>query len=153
MLSGTGTVTFGTNPGNRLNAHGNNGNAPATLTVASTITVNGGSGNIGGYFSNDSGIFDGTITVASGQTLTIQGSNWVNNGTITAAGATVNLAGSFTLAALAISAPSGAAVNLTGTLNNTGTTLALAPAMGNWRLLEAQSPVARSPKPADLSWH
>ncbi len=134
-LSGTGTVTFGSNAGNRLNAVGNNGNAPATLTVASGISIEGGSGIIGGYYSNDSAVFDGPITVASGQTLTIQGSGWINAGTITAAGATVNLGGSFTTGALGNFSAAGAAVNLTGTLNNAGTTLALSPAIGAWRLL------------------
>ena len=105
MLSGTGTVTFGTNTNNRLEALGNGGNAPATLTIASTITVNAGSGKIGGNYSNDSGILDGYITLATAETLTIQGTGWVNNGTISAAGATVDLAGSFAPAARALSAP------------------------------------------------
>ena len=92
--------------------------------------------------------------MASGQTLTIQGTNWVNNGTITATGATVNLAGSFTPAAYGNFQRHGATVNLTGTLNNTGTTLALAPAIGNWRLLGgtiAGGTIRR--KRRYLSWH
>ena len=101
-LSGTGTVTFGTSTVNHLEAYGPN--TAATLTIASGIIVQGGSGTVGGYYSADSLVNDGTITSASGQTLTIQGSNWVNNGTITAHGATVNLGGSFTTAAWATSA-------------------------------------------------
>ena len=151
-LSGTGTVTFGSSTGNRLNAVGNNGNAPATLTVASGISIKGGSGIIGGFYSNDSAVFDGPITVASGQTLTIQGSNWVNAGTITAAGATVNLGGSFTTAAVGKFSATGAAVNLTGTLNNAGTTLALSPSIGAWRLLGGTIAGGRSPRPAVRSW-
>src|SRR5207244_2053431 len=61
--------------------------------------------------------------------------NWVNNGAITANGATVNLVGTFTVAALGNFSASGSVVNLQGTLNNAGTTLPLAPAIGAWRLL------------------
>ena len=132
-LSGTGTVTFGTSTVNYLEAFGPN--SAATLTIGSGITVQGGSGTVGGYYSADSLVNDGTITSASGQTLTIQGSNWVNNGTITANGATVNLGGSFTTAALGNFSASGSTVNLVGTLNNAGATLALSPAIGAWRLL------------------
>ncbi len=132
-LSGTGTVTLGTSISNYLEAYGPN--TAATLTIGSGITVEGGSGTVGGYYSADSLVNDGTITSASGQTLTIQGSNWVNNGTITTNGATVNLGGSFTTAALGNFNASGSTVNLVGTLNNAGATLALSPAIGAWRLL------------------
>ncbi len=126
-------MTFGTSTINDLEAYGPD--TAATLTIGSGITVQGGSGTVGGYYSADSLVNDGTITSASGQTLTIQGSNWVNNGTITANGATVNLGGSFTTAALGNFSASGGAVNLAGTLNNAGATLALSPAIGAWRLL------------------
>ena len=131
-LSGTGTVTLGTSTSNYLKAYGPN--TAATLTIGSGITVQGGSGTVGGYYSTDSIVNNGTITSASGQTLTIQGSNWVNNGTITANGATVNLGGSFTTAALGSFSASGSTVNLTGTLNNANTTFTLSPAIGAWKL-------------------
>src|SRR5208283_5985977 len=109
-LSGTGTVTFGSSTGNALDAYGSS--TVATLTLAGGITVQGGSGNVKGYFSADSVINEGGITIPSGQTftlggtkhgtitatgttLTLGGTNWVNNGTIAATGATVNLGGSF----------------------------------------------------------
>ena len=77
----------------------------------------------------------GTVrSVARCVAKAIQGTDRVNDGTITAAGATVNLGGSFTTAALGNFSATGAAVNLTVTLNNAGTTLALSPALGNWRL-------------------
>ena len=134
-LSGTGTVTLGTSTTNYLDAFGPN--TAATLTIGSGITVQGGSGTVGGYYSADSLVNDGTITSASGQTLTIQGSNWVNAGTITANGAIVDLEGSFTTAALGNFTAVGGAVNLMGTLNNAGATLALSPVIGAWRLLGA----------------
>ena len=125
-------MTLGTSTSNYLKANGPN--TAATLTIGSGITVQGGSGTVGGYYSDDSFVNDGTITSASGQTLTIQGSNWVNNGTITANGATVNLGGSFTTAALGNFSASGSTVNLTGTLNNANTTFTLSPAIGAWNL-------------------
>ncbi len=131
-LSGNGTVTLGTSTNNYLEAFGPN--TAATLTIGSGITVEGGSGTVGGYYNADSVVNDGTITSASGQTLTILGSNWVNNGTITANGATVNLGGSFTTAALGSFSASGSTVNLTGTLNNANTTFTLSPAIGAWNL-------------------
>ena len=122
-LSGTSTVTFGSSINNSLQAYGPN--VVATLTIGSGITIQGGSGQVVGYYAADSIINNGTITIPSGQTLTIggsnwvnnatitangatvtiQGSNWANNGTITANGGTVNLGGSFTVAAWATSAP------------------------------------------------
>jgi pimeloyl-ACP methyl ester carboxylesterase len=133
-LAGSGTVTFGSNTSNALYARGNDGSLPVTLTIGSGISLQGGSGTVGGYYNNDSLVNDGNISIQSGQALTIQGSNWDNNGQITVAGATVNLGGSFTVAALSNFSATGATVNLTGTLNNTATTLALAPALGNWYL-------------------
>ena len=134
-LAGTGTVVAGANSANDLYAQGNNGNAPATLTIASGITVQGGTVTVSGYYGNDLFVNQGTITVPSGQTLTLGGSSWTNTGTITANGATVNLRGSFTFAALGNFAATSGAVNVIGTLNNTGTTLPLAPAIGAWRLV------------------
>jgi hypothetical protein len=134
-LSGTGTVTFGTHTSNRLAAEGDGGSNPVTLTIASGITMQGGSGGIGAFYSKDSFVNNGTLTTPSGQTLVLNGFNWVNNGTVTANGATVNLSGTFTVAALGNFSASGGVVNLQGTLNNAGTTLPLAPAIGAWRLL------------------
>jgi hypothetical protein len=75
----------------------------------------------------------------------IQGTDRVNDGTSTAAGATVNFGGSFTTAALGNFSGTGAAVTLTGTLNNAGTTLARSPAVptGGWKV--GRLPVGPSP--------
>ena len=54
---------------NRLKGRGNNGNNPTTLVIAAGMTVQGGSGLVGGYYSNDTFVNDGTITISSGQTL------------------------------------------------------------------------------------
>src|SRR5208282_1873285 len=99
-------------------------------TLAGGITVQGGSGNVKGYFSADSVINDGVITIPSGQTFTLGGTN---NGTITATGTTLTLGGTNWVNNGTIAA-SGATVNLTRTLNNAGTTLTLSPGLGAWRL-------------------
>ena len=77
-----------------------------------------------------------TIT-ATGATLNLgDGSNgWTNTGTIHATDSTVNLGGAWTLAGLGTFNRTGGTVNLTGTLDNTGGTLALDAATGSWNLL------------------
>ena len=127
-LAGSGTVTFGSNTSNELYAQGDDSSNPVTLTIGSGIKVQGGSGILGGNYANDSFVNDGVITIPSGQTLHFGGgANWVNNGTITANGATVYLLGVFSFAALGTFSASGGLVNLDGTLNNAGATLPLAP--------------------------
>jgi hypothetical protein len=133
-LGGSGKVVFGGSASNALYAYGNGGSTGAILTLASGITVQGGSGIISGEFSKDSIVNNATITVGSSRTLTVGGLNWVNNGTITATNATVNLGGSFTTAHLGSFSASGSTVNLTGALDNSSATLALAPALGAWQL-------------------
>ena len=70
----------------------------------------------------------------AGQTLTLNGT-WSNTSTINVAGGTLNLGGTFTVAGLGTYTRTGGAVNLTGTLDNTGTALALDAASGSWNLL------------------
>ncbi len=133
-LSGTGVVTFGNSVNNGLIE---NGNGTVTLTIGSGITIQGGSGSIsgaGGYGQIQSIINQGTVNIASGQTLTLGGIGWSNTGTITADGATVNLSGSFTTAGLGTFSAVGGTVNLTGTVDNTGNTLTLNSALGSWYL-------------------
>src|SRR5439155_19931889 len=116
-LGGAGTVTFGGSSSNTLYAKASSG--AATLTIASSITVQGGSGSITGYNNTDTFVNNATITIPSGQTLTLGGANWLNAGAITANGATVNLGGSFAMANLGTFGLTGATVNLTGTFDNT----------------------------------
>ncbi len=102
------------------------------------------------------------LTLAAGQTLSLSGSwtlpagdsitasgatlnlgdqsssstnGWSNAGTIGATNSTVNLGGLFTLAQLGTFTRSGGTVNLAGTLDNTGTTLALDATTGSWNLV------------------
>ena len=55
-------------------------------------------------------------------------------GTITATNSTVNLGGAFTVAGLGTFQASGDTINLLGTVNNTGSTLALSGSTGSWNL-------------------
>ena len=76
-------------------AQGNNGNKPSTLTIGSGVTIEGGSGTIGGYYGGDSVIFDGTLVAntpggivtlgGGGSSKTLQGYTAItasNGGTI-----------------------------------------------------------------------
>jgi hypothetical protein len=86
-------------------------NGPWSNAAGSTIAVNGGTVNLGSA-SNA----------------------WSNSGTIAATGATVNLGGSFTLATLGSFQYPGSTINLKGTLDDTGTGLALDADTGSWNL-------------------
>jgi hypothetical protein len=134
-LTGTGMVILGGSPNNWLEAKGPAG---STLTIDSGITIQGGSGAVTGD-SDNSVVLNGTINVPAGKSLSL-GLNywpntWVNNGTITAAGgSTVILGGTVTTAGLGNLSATGATVRVQGTLDNTGATLNLAPALGVWYL-------------------
>lgn len=76
----------------------------------------------------------GTIEVQPGGTFTWNGS-WTNQGTLRPNEATLNLGGSFTLARLGTVVRTGGTLNVTGTLELGGETLALNAATGPWRLV------------------
>ena len=107
-----------------------------TNATGSTITVDGATLGLSGAWTNAAG---GSITVTGG-TLNLgdQSSSstnaWSNAGTITASNTTVNLGGVFTLAGLGMFNQTADTVNLVGTLNNMGTTLALGSTTGSWNL-------------------
>ena len=90
----------------------------------------------------DAGTLAGTGTlIVDGGTLAFSGSNWTNSSTIDLESGTLNLGGSFTMIQLGIfTRLNGTAgtVNVTGTLDLTGTTLVLDTAnngLGTWNLL------------------
>ena len=83
--------------------------------LGATITANGGTLDLGDQYSSSANV-------------------WSNAGTITATNSTVNLGGLFTLADLGTFNRTGGMVNLVGTLDNTGTTLALNATTGSWNL-------------------
>ena len=161
-LGGSGTVVFG-NAYSSYNCAENAlrlVTGGTTLTIGSGITVRGQYGQIGystciggpanvsvvnqGTISCD--VSGGTITVnaqpftnqglaqgINGGTLTLNGT-WSNSGMLVESGGTLNLGGSFSLAALGTLNRTNGTVNLTGTLNNTNTTLTLNALTGSWVL-------------------
>ncbi len=88
-----------------------------------------------GVWTNDAGA---TVSVTGnsdhGGGLSLEGNGWSNAGAITMTNSSVFLGGSFTLATLGAFGRSGGTVNLTGTLTNIGTTLALNNTTGTWML-------------------
>ena len=136
-LGGTGQIIFGggTYPGNIIYAQGGNTVATAaTLTIGPNITVQGSEGGtIAGQYPQDSIINQGTIDAdASGQTITVSGSNWVNTGLLEAAdNGMLNLGGTFTTSGMGTFNGTGGTVNVTGALDNTGSTLVLTAATGS----------------------
>ena len=87
-LSGTGTITFGTNAFNAINDSG-------SLTIGAGITITGQNGLIG-YNNGGSEsplVIEGTVAaVTSGAIIQIYGTNWTNSGTIEATtGGEINL--------------------------------------------------------------
>src|SRR5262249_7030144 len=123
----------------------------ANLTIGADILVHGKNGQINfgiqafanqGTISADTaggtillaGLSNsGTIPCSSRSTLILQGT-CSNSNIISANGGTVNLGGSFTLAGLGTVDGSSGTVNLTGTLDTGGGTLAFTAATGSWNL-------------------
>ena len=93
--------------------------------AGATITINPST------FTNQ-----GTLAASNGGTLTV-GGTWstTSDSTISVTGGTLNLGGVFPIAPWGTFNRSGGTVNLVGTLNNTGTTLALNGSTGSWNLL------------------
>ena len=158
-LTGSGTINLGASTNNIIYAEGNNGNIPGTLTIGSGITIQGKSGFVEGYFNIDAVVNNGTIAETGGGTITLEGGGnpggfanngvlqatggalafagpWTNSGTLSETNAVLLLGGTFSVANFNFAgfSRSGGTVNLTGTLTNNGTTLALNPSTGNWNL-------------------
>jgi hypothetical protein len=106
-----------------------------SITNQATIRADAGgeirvTGIDGTSFTNAVG---GVLTTASG-TLTL-GGTWSNTGAFQVTGGTLNLGGAFTTAGMGTVTNDGRGIiKLTGTLDNTGSTLALDDATGSWYL-------------------
>ena len=129
-LGGTGTIELGgTVNGSFTNGYFYDYDSSGTLSVANGITIQG-AGNIQGN-SNDTLANAGIITAnISGQILYMGnngGLNWSNTGTIEDNGGVLNLGGTFTTAQLGSLSYSSGQLEISGTLNNAGTTFTLAP--------------------------
>ena len=133
----------------------------ATIAVSGSSVMNQGTMEAvnGGALSLTNWQNDGTIS-ADRSTLTFGASRgtWQNSGLISTTDSTVNLGGTFTLADLGTFDHTGGAVNLTGTLDNTGTTLVLDSAWtSRWEAPSMEEPSRpprgprRSPSAASLT--
>ena len=99
-------------------------------------------------------INQGSIRIVAGETVNLNGS-WSNSGSLSVGAGILNLGGSFTTAGSGVFAPApfanfsghGGAVNLTGVLDNTGSTVSLDGRTGAWYSLAARSMAARSRPP------
>jgi hypothetical protein len=117
QLGGTGTVVF--DPSSAGGALAISGSAGSTLSIAAGITIRGKSGSIGsdGYaFINR-----GTISAdTSGGTITLNGTNWSNLGTIrSTAGGGLHLNGTNWTNTATIGADSGSSLWLSGSWSTT----------------------------------
>jgi hypothetical protein len=107
------------------------------------LYVNNLSGNLGNANLAGGGSqlsLDGTdwvnnlgLTAPADTTLSLSGS-WTNPSAISVVDGTLNLGGTFTLSDLGTLNRSGGTVNLTGTLDNTATTLVLDSGTGSWNV-------------------
>jgi hypothetical protein len=143
-ISGSGTIKADT--------------SSSTITFAGGVTLSGGL-NVGlGSSTGVTWIFQGAVSAGIGQTLTLSASSdafinqgawrsisgstltlggiWTNNGTITVSGATssLNLGGNFATDAIGTLNHTSGAVNITGSLDNAGTILALDNTTGAWNI-------------------
>ena len=143
-ISSGATLTLGAG----LTLHGQSGEISGTFINQGTINADLAGRTAGSTADEDwtligtGWINQGTLQVDNGATLKTAGT-WSNTGTMNVqAGATLNLGGSYTTAGLGIFAPApagsfsrtGGTVNLTGTLDNTGSTLALDSRTGGWNV-------------------
>ena len=135
-VSGT-SIMVNPNGGTFTNAGtigGSNGGSLYVRGLAGNVGVATLEGTGSGLALNGTNyVVDLGITAPAGTALTLSGT-WTNAGGITINNSTVNLGGNFTLASLGTFNRTGGTVNLTGTLDNTGTTLALDAVTGSWQL-------------------
>ncbi len=156
-LTGSGKINFETDSsGNSLRETVSGG----TLTIGSGITVAGLGGSLGYssywggpsdvtlvnqgtigpdqvgtfYLSGANVLNKGTLEVSAGATLTLQTTTWTNTGVISAPAGILNLGGSIAVAQLGSIQSAGATVYLNGTIDVTGSTLALNQTTGSWLL-------------------
>jgi hypothetical protein len=129
-LTGTGSITLGRSSANAVYARGTNpqtGIGPAMLIMGSGISIVGGSGVVGGFYSTDSLSNSGTIDVGAGGSLTVQGNAVSNQGLFqvsTAATLTIPAGSNFVNYAAANSTLSGGSYVIAGKFKFPGAAIA-----------------------------
>ena len=132
----TNQGTLSTSNGGTLDVYGTWSNAGGITVNGGTVLLHGGWINTGSVTVTNSTLSlpgawtnAGTITATANSTLNLgdQSSSstniWSNSGTINATNSTVNLGGLFTATGLGTFLTAGGAIDLTGTLGDTGATL------------------------------
>lgn len=119
-LDGAATVILGSTSAENL-LEGRNG----VLTLSQGVTVTGLTGTVANFVNR------GTFTAFD---LTLQGNLWRNEGVLLVDGSSLALGGTFVRAALGDFRRTGGTVTITGTLENTGSTLTLDAVTGSWQL-------------------
>jgi hypothetical protein len=157
-LSGTGSIVFGSDRDPMHSSVVEAGLTPGTLTIGPGVTIRGDTGTIT-CDSFNSLVNQGTISAdVSDGSISLTGSNWTNTGTIQAtshgtihlqangfsnqgtiraqgSNSAVDIEGNQTTTGLGSITSTGGAVNVLGTINNTGNTLSLTASTGSWNLL------------------
>ncbi len=140
LVPAPGTFTISSNVTNEGTIEAASGE---TLTVynlsnrsGATVNATGAILNLPGALNNQPG---GSIAVTGGEVTLgdysfTSTTVWSNSGSIAVTNATLDLGGVFTIAGMGTINHSGDVINLVGTLDNTGTTLALNAATGSWNL-------------------
>ncbi len=142
---GSASIVFGGSSSNEIDNEINiydpntNQQEGAAVTFGAGVTIQGNNGQLNGYgyfgggaYPGSQFINDGIINSDGGGTITIY-EPLTNQGTLSASNnSTLNLAGSFTTSELngGLSDAPGSTIELTGTLDNTGSTLALSDTTG-----------------------
>ncbi len=151
-IDGSGAIVFGNRGPDTLTTDDNQ-----TTTFGPNLTIRGHSGNIetggagtryvlqgtlqadvaGGHFDvnlGNAGENSGLMQALNGDVLTVLGTNWTNTGTIDETDSALNLGGTFTTTGLGTVTRSAGDVNVTGILDNSGSTFALNAVTGSWNL-------------------
>jgi Malectin domain len=105
-----------------------------TNTAGATINASGATLGLSGALTNELGgsVEATNSTVTLGDPNFNSTTNWSNTGSIDVRNSNLDLGGLFTIAAMGTITHTGDSINLVGTLNNTGTTLALNATTGSW---------------------
>lgn len=117
-ISGVGTI------GQAARPFVNRGKIKAS-TNAGVLTL------LSNVWQNDN---NGTLTAEGGGILSLGGTDWTNNGTINVNAATLRFSGTFDPQDIGVIQRTGGTIEITGTLTNTGSALALNAATGNFVL-------------------
>jgi RHS repeat-associated protein len=135
-LGGTVKIAGDLTIGPRITVHGTTGDlnilSGSLLNRGTIVSDGGGTLNIGTGASSWTNAAEGILR-ADGGTLTLSGA-WTNAGKIAETDSALNLGGSFTTAGLGAYTRTGGEINLTGILDNTGSSLILDAVTGSWNL-------------------